>query len=164
MLNSLQNSRCSLIYRSLRVHTTTPTISKKTPFLHFSQFSPHYYPLLVHKTIFIIHNNTSFLYNSFFTFLFLRTAISSIYNKSVFNYLNHLANTGCVKGPLHKGFLWGLTLLYEHTREQTVFLWETKFGRILKIYCLVTVLWDVVTILILYLMVSWFMYLLNMLF
>ena len=43
--------------------------------------------------------------------------------------------------------------------NRRVFLWETKFWEILKIYSLVTVLWDIVTIVILYLMVNWFIYL-----
>ena len=45
MLNSLQNSTCSLIFRTLLVYRTTPTISTKNPFLHFIQLSPHYYLL-----------------------------------------------------------------------------------------------------------------------
>ena len=45
VLNSLQNSTCSLIFRTLLVYRTTPTISTKNPFLHFIQLSPDYYLL-----------------------------------------------------------------------------------------------------------------------
>ena len=40
MLDSLQNGRYSFIFTTLLVHTTTPTISTKNPFLSFSQFLP----------------------------------------------------------------------------------------------------------------------------
>ena len=39
ILNSLQNGKCSLIFRTLLMHITTPTISIKNAFL-FSQFWP----------------------------------------------------------------------------------------------------------------------------
>ena len=39
-LNSLQYNRCSFIFTTLLVHTTTPAISAKIPFLYFSHFSP----------------------------------------------------------------------------------------------------------------------------
>ena len=42
MLNSLQNSRCSFIFTTLLVHTTTPAIFAKNPFRYFSQISPLY--------------------------------------------------------------------------------------------------------------------------
>ena len=41
-LNSLQNGRCSFIFRVLFVQAITPTFSTKNPFLYFSQFSPPY--------------------------------------------------------------------------------------------------------------------------
>ena len=40
MLNSLKNSKCSFIFITLIVHTTTSTISTKNLFLYFGQFSP----------------------------------------------------------------------------------------------------------------------------
>ena len=56
-------------------------------FLHSSQFSPLYSPLLVHKTILTIPNNTLFLYTSAIFYLPVFaciTAIPTIYNKSIF--------------------------------------------------------------------------------
>ena len=41
----LQNFRRSLIFKTLLEHTTIPTISTKNPLLHFSQFSPPFFPL-----------------------------------------------------------------------------------------------------------------------
>ena len=41
-LNSLQHGRCSFIFTTLLVHTTTHTISTKSPFLFFSLFSTPY--------------------------------------------------------------------------------------------------------------------------
>ena len=61
--NSLQNGKRSLIFTNLLVHTTTSPIFTKSPLLHFSQFSPPYSILLVHKTILTIPTNTLFLYN-----------------------------------------------------------------------------------------------------
>ena len=41
-LKSLQNGRCSFIFRALFVQTITSTFSTKNPFLYFSQFSLPY--------------------------------------------------------------------------------------------------------------------------
>ena len=42
MMNYLQNGRCSFIFTTLLMHSTTPTNSTKNPFLYFSQLSPPY--------------------------------------------------------------------------------------------------------------------------
>ena len=87
MLNSLQNDRSSLIFTTLLVHTTAPKISIKSPFLHFSQFSLPYSPLLVHKAILTILTSLTLSFpnpHQFFTFLFLHTAIPTNYTKSIF--------------------------------------------------------------------------------
>ena len=87
VLNSLQNDRISLIFTTLLVHTTTPKISTKNPFLHFSQFSPPYFPLLVHKAILTILTSLALSFpnpQQFFAFLFLHTAIPTNYTKSIF--------------------------------------------------------------------------------
>ena len=71
MLNSHQNGKCSFIFKTLLVHTTTSTISIKNPFLRFRQFSPPILLLLVHKIIPTIPNNSPFLYTSAIFYLLI---------------------------------------------------------------------------------------------
>ena len=67
--------------------------------------------LLVHKITFIIPTNTSFFYTLaiFHLPIFVYSQLYSLHQK-YFPNLSHLANSGCVKGPLSKGVLEELTL------------------------------------------------------
>ena len=68
-------------------------------------------PLFIHKITITIPTNTPFLYTSAIFHLPI-FAYSHLYNlhQKQFPYHSHLANLSCVKGPMSKGFLWGLTL------------------------------------------------------
>ena len=57
-------------------------------------------PLLVHKIIFTIPTNTPFLYTSAISHLVLFAYKHPInLHQKYFPYLNHFANSDCVKGP-----------------------------------------------------------------
>ena len=94
MLNFLLNGRCSLIFTTLLMHTTTPNSS-----LYFSQFSPPYSTLTFPLAL------PSSIPQQLFAFLFLRTTILTIYTKNIFP-----TNSGCIKGPGSLGVLQELTL------------------------------------------------------
>ena len=83
MLHSLQNGRCSFIFTTLLVvHTTTlksPLKIRSSTSVNFYLHTPN---LLIHKIILPI--STSSIPQQFFTFLFLRTTIPTIYPKSIF--------------------------------------------------------------------------------
>ena len=84
-LNSLQNGRCSFIFRALFLQTTTPTFSTKNPFLYFSKFSPPYSPLLVtNSSLQSPRTLPSSIPHQFLTFLVLHTNIPTIKTKNVF--------------------------------------------------------------------------------
>ena len=74
VLNSLQKGTSSLIFTNLLLQTTIPTIFIKNLFLHFNQFSPPYFPLLVHKTILTIPSSLFVSY----------CHLCNLYTKSIF--------------------------------------------------------------------------------
>ena len=93
MLNSLKNDRCSFIsqsYLCIQQLLQSATKIRSSTSVNFHLPIP---PLLDHKIIFTIRTNTPFLYTS--AIFHLPTS----YTKKYFPYLNHLANSGCVKGP-----------------------------------------------------------------
>ena len=112
---NLQYNLCWILQKitGLLVHTISRTIFTKNSFLHFSQLLPTYFtPLLFRKTILNVPNITPFLYNSAIFKLPIFT-YSHPYNllRKLFLYLKHLANSGCIKGPMSKRVLWrGLSL------------------------------------------------------
>ena len=86
-------------YTTLPVHTNT--ISKKSFFVYFSQFS---LPYMITKPP--LQSPPALLFpipQPFFTSLFLHIVISTILTKKVFPY--HLASSGCIKGPMSKSVL-----------------------------------------------------------
>ena len=108
MLNSLQNDRCSFIFITLLVQPTTPTISTKI-FLQLISTSL-FCPYLFIKLFLQFPINTLFFYTSALFYL-PSFAYSNSYNlQKYFTYLSHLVNSDCVKEPMSKAALWGLTL------------------------------------------------------
>ena len=103
MVNSLQNGRSSFIL----VHTINATIPTKKQFLYFSQFLHPYSTLTFSQNH--PYNplaNTPCLYISaiFHLPIFVYNHPNNLHQK-YFPYLNHFANSGCVKGPGSQGFL-----------------------------------------------------------
>ena len=97
MLNSLQNDRRSFIFITLLVQPTTPTISTKI-FLQLISTSLPYSALTLFFYASALFYLPSFVY-------------SNSYNlQKYFPYLRHLVNSDCVKKPMSKAALWGLTL------------------------------------------------------
>lgn len=87
MLNSLENSRCSLIFHH-PTYTTTLIILTNNPFLYLNQFSrPHFTSLTVYKTIPSIPTTTLFL------------CTCPIFCMSIFTY-SHPYNTNQKSFPL----------------------------------------------------------------
>ena len=99
MLNSLENGRCSLIFTTPLVHTTTPTIFIKNRFSTSVNFHLPIPLLLVHKIIHTNPINTIFLYTSaiFHLSIFLHNHPSNLH-QIYFPYFSHLAISGCVIG------------------------------------------------------------------
>ena len=100
-LNSLQYNRCSFIFTTLLVHTTTPAISAKIPVLYFSHFSPPYSTLICSQNHFYNPHYTPFLHTSSISYLFIfgYSHPNNLHQKH-FRYLNQLANSSCLKGTL----------------------------------------------------------------
>ena len=89
------------------------TLIQSPPKIRSPTLANFYLPipsLLVHKIILTIPTNSLFLYTSTIFHLPI-FAYSHPYNlhQKYFPYLDHLANSGCVKWPVSKGVLWGLT-------------------------------------------------------
>ena len=107
-----QNCRCFFILTTLLAHTITLKYRLKV----CSSTSVDFYlpipPLLVHKIILTISNNTLFLctFEIFHFPIFAYNHPNSLHQK-YFPYLSHLANSGCVTGPGSYGVLWGHTVL-----------------------------------------------------
>ena len=97
-LDSLQNSSCYLIFTTLLVHTTTPKISTKNPFLYFSQLSTNirtYYPLTFNKIIRTISTNAPFLYTAaIFCFPIFAYNHPSNLDQKYFLHISHIASSG----------------------------------------------------------------------
>ena len=86
-LNSLQNGRRSFIFRAVFVQTTTLYILRhKNVSLLQSVFTSIFYPYLFTNSSITLTLPSSIPHH-FFTFLFLRTTIPTIYTKSVFPIL-----------------------------------------------------------------------------
>ena len=96
----------------LLVYTTNPTISIKSLFLYFSQFSPSYFTSQhVHKIIPTISTSTALLYISpFFHITVFTYSHPYNLNQNPFPYLSHSVNSICVKCSENKRVLWGLIL------------------------------------------------------
>ena len=101
MLSSPQSDSCLFIFITLLAHTTTHTISTK----NFLQLIP---TSLFHSHLFI----ESFLQFPLTFSSCLCTAVLKIYIKTTFPFLSHLVNSGCIKGPMSKTILGGLTLFW----------------------------------------------------
>ena len=86
MLISLQNGKCSLIFTTYLVNTTKAAIVNKKQFLFFSQFSrPLFHPYLFSKSsLQSTLTLPSYITQQFFTSLFLRANIPTIYTKNIF--------------------------------------------------------------------------------
>ena len=99
MLNSLQNTRWSLIFKALLVNTTTPTISTKICSSTSGNFHLPISPLLFDKLTLTIPAITLFLYTSAICHLpiFAHNRSSNL-NQKYFPYVLQLANSGCVRG------------------------------------------------------------------
>ena len=83
MLNFLQNGGYSFISTPLLVHTTNATISTKNPFLYIFTFLFHPY-LFTKSSLQSPLTLPSSKPQQFFTSLFLRTIILTIYTKNIF--------------------------------------------------------------------------------
>ena len=95
MLNSLQNGRCYLIFITLLLHTTIPTISV---LLLQSIFTSLFRPYLLKKSFLQYLTNTPFLYTTaiFHLPIFVYNHPNNIHQK-YFPYFSYLANSGCFK-------------------------------------------------------------------
>ena len=70
-------------------------------------------PLVVHKIILTISTNISFFYiSAIFHFPIFAYSCPYSTHQNYLSCLGQLASSGCVKGTMNKGILWGLTLLY----------------------------------------------------
>ena len=78
MLDYQQNGRCSFIFTTLLVLTTTLAISAKNPFLYFSQFLP---PYSTHLSLITLPSSIP---KQLFASLFFLTTIPTIYTKIIF--------------------------------------------------------------------------------
>ena len=78
-------------------------------------------PFLVHKIILTIPQNTPLRYTSaiFHLIIFTYSNPCNIHQK-YFAYLNHLANSGCVKGPVIEGVLWERTLFQSFSSSKCI--------------------------------------------
>ena len=83
VLNYLETDRCSFIFITLLVHTTTPAISTKN-FLQLISTSPFRRHLFIKSFLKFPLTISSFIPQHCFTYLFLHTAILTIYIKSTF--------------------------------------------------------------------------------
>ena len=132
MLNSLQNGRCSFIFRTLLADVTTPTISTKDHFLYFSQLSPHFSTWLFNKIILKIHTNSPFHHIATFFHLaiYAYNHPSNIHQK-YFICFSQLSNSGCVKGQRSCGVLWGFLISPFFLKVWTVIITLTVTGSLL---------------------------------
>ena len=116
--NSVFNSECAEFSTEWYVlfHFYDPTcaynhsynLHQKFSSTNFNLFIP---PLLVHKIILIIPTSTPF----FYAVVLFHLPIFAYSHPldlplNYFPYLSHLGNSSCVKGPMSKRVLWGLTL------------------------------------------------------
>ena len=121
MLNCLQNCKCSFIFETLILHTTTPKSPPKI--LSFTSVNFHltFPPFRVNKIILKIHINNTFLYivTFFHLAIFTYNHPSNLHQKC-FTYLSHLAISGCVKGRKSYGVLWGFLISHFFLKVWTV--------------------------------------------
>ena len=98
MLNFLRNRRCSFVFTTLLVHTTTPIISTKNCFLYFSQLSAPCSTFTFWQNHPYNHHSSFFYRTSFFHLpIFAYNRLTNLH-RQYFPYLSHLANSECVKG------------------------------------------------------------------
>ena len=121
MLNCLRNCRCSFIFTTILLHTTTPKSPPKI--LSFTSVNFHltFPPFRFNKIILKIHINNTFLYTAIFFHLaiFTYNHPSNLHQKC-FTYLSHLAISSCVKGQRSYGVLWGFLISHFFLKVWTV--------------------------------------------